>query len=59
MGIRSDRRGPLTLKQLKRRGNRRMAEAQQTVAAARRIPNATEKLLARVKQDDLGAVEEQ
>lgn len=59
MGVRSDRRGPLTLKQLKRRGDQRMAEAQQAVAAARQIADATEKLLARVKQEDLGAVGEQ
>ncbi len=59
MRIRSDRRGPLTLKQLKRRGDQRMAEAQQAIAVARQIANATEKLLARVKQEELGAVGEQ
>ena len=59
MRIRSGWRGALTLKQLKRRGDQRMAEAQQAIAAARQIANATEKLLARVKQEDLGAVGEQ
>lgn len=59
MRIRSDRRAALTLKQLKRRGDQRMAEAQQTIAVARQIADATEKLLARVKQEDLGAVGEQ
>ena len=59
MRIRSDWRGALTLKELKRRGDQRMAEAQQAIAVARQIADETEKLLARVKQEDLGGVGEQ
>ena len=56
MGNRSDRRTPLTLKQLKQRGDQRIAEAQQAVAAAFQIAQETEKILARLQQGELRSV---